>query len=200
VIGVESFRKSAPSAQFEEVGLPAESQNHASPSVPPLREIFRSEVGFVLRVLRRLGVPEPDLDDAAQDVFVVVHRKLEGLEPRATLKGWLFGIAQRVAIARRRRARVRLEEPRADLDSAATVEGQGDATAQVDARTLLLRAIDRLDDDRRAAFVLYELEGFTIHEIARALDCPLQTVYSRLRTARQLVRSYVERASRMRAP
>jgi RNA polymerase sigma-70 factor (ECF subfamily) len=150
-------------------------------------------------VLRRLGVPEADLDDAAQDVFVVVHRRLAELEPRPSLKGWLFGIAQRVAIARRRRAHVRREEPRADLDSAGHVEGQPDVTARVDARALLLRALDKLDDDRRAVFVLYELEGFTIHEIARAVDSPLQTVYSRLRTARQLVRSSVERASRMRA-
>ncbi|HEX6273727.1 MAG TPA: sigma factor, partial [Polyangiaceae bacterium] len=118
MIGVESFRKSDAAGQFEEVGLPAEPepQSHAATSVPSLRAIFESEVGFVLRVLRRLGVPESDLDDAAQDVFIVVHRKLESIVPGPSLRGWLFGIAQRVAIARRRRAHARHEEPHADLD------------------------------------------------------------------------------------
>jgi RNA polymerase sigma-70 factor (ECF subfamily) len=163
----------------------------ASPPPPDaqaltLRAIFEAEAAFVFRVLRRLGVPERDLDDAAQDVFVVVHRKLPEFEPATPLRSWLFGIARRVAAARCRRGYQRHEVTTGDLElsTVAAPDEQG-----VDARQLLNRALFELDAAKRDVFVLYELEGLSMHEVAAAVGCPLQTAYSRLHAARALVQS-----------
>lgn len=157
---------------------------------PSLREVFDAEVAFVFRVLRRLGVPERDLDDAAQDIFVVVHRRLPSFEGGLSLRAWLFGIAKRVALARRRRASQRLER----LESEAGDSGVSRSNEeQIAARALLERALAALDDPKREVLFLYELEGMPMHEVAEAIGCPLQTAYSRLRSARAIVRSELER-------
>jgi RNA polymerase sigma-70 factor (ECF subfamily) len=163
-----------------------------------LREVFQAEAGFVLRILRRLGVPDADLEDAAQDVFLVVHRKLPEFDARSGLRGWLFGIASRVALARRRRAHVRHEVPRADLSPLGPEAPASDAGGRIDARALLIHALEKLDVEKRAVFVLYELEGFAMAEVAAAVECPLQTAYSRLRLARDIVRRSIERKDRTR--
>jgi RNA polymerase sigma-70 factor, ECF subfamily len=154
-----------------------------------LREVFDTEVAFVFRVLRRLGVPERDLDDAAQDVFVVVHRRLPSFEGGLSLRAWLFGIARRVALARRRRASQRFEHLDNEAHGAATDVGNEE---QIAARALLERALAVLDAPKREVLFLYELEGMPMHEVAQAVGCPLQTAYSRLRAARALVRSELE--------
>lgn len=152
---------------------------------PSFREVFDTEVGFVFRVLRRLGVPERDLDDAAQDVFVVVHRRLPSFEGGLSLRAWLFGIARRVALGRRRRASQRLEQLGSEsLDVGADASKE----EQIAARALLERALAVLDAEKREVLFLYELEGMPMHEVAEAVGCPVQTAYSRLRTARVLVR------------
>ncbi len=71
---------------------------------------------------------------------------------------------------------------------------QHDALAMKQARVVLDRILDELDDDKRAVFVLYEIEELSMAEVADALGCPLQTAYSRLHAARKLVESAVERA------
>lgn len=151
-----------------------------------LRDVFDAEAAFVFRVLRRLRVPEPDLDDAAQDVFVIVHRRLESFDPALSLRAWLFGIARRVALARRRRASHRAEEYSAAAEGVAT---ETSAENQVAARALLERALAVLDGPQREVLFLYELEGMPMHEVAQAIGCPLQTAYSRLRAARALVQN-----------
>lgn len=198
--GVETFIESGGGPQEGGVGLPAEPRANDVPPVPNLREVFRAEAGFVLRVLRRLGVPDADLEDAGQDVFVIVHRKLATFDHRSSLRAWLFGIANRVALARRRLAYFRHEQARGDLDPIADGAEQSDQSTRLDARALLVRALDKLDDDKRAAFVLYELEGFSMPEVSAAVGCPVQTAYSRVRVARQTVRAEVERSLRWRKP
>jgi RNA polymerase sigma-70 factor, ECF subfamily len=156
---------------------------------PSLRDVFDAEVAFVFRVLRRLGVPERDLDDAAQDVFVVVHRRLPSFEPGLSLRAWLFGIIRRVALGRRRRASQRLEELGTEADSVASAPCKEE---QLAARALLERALAVLDAPKREVLFLYELEGMPMHEVAEAVGCPLQTAYSRLRAARSLVRGELD--------
>jgi RNA polymerase sigma-70 factor (ECF subfamily) len=182
--------------QYLRVAHPAVLEAEGPPEAPALRDVFREHAPFVLRILRRMGVPEADLEDAAQDVFVVVHRKLPGYDGRASVRTWLFGIAQRIALARRRRAHARHEVTRADVDTAGQRPSLSEDAAQLDARALLIDAIDRLDSDKRAVFVLYEIEGFSMHEVAAAVECPLATAYSRLRLARELVRASIERRRR----
>jgi len=154
--------------------------------------MFDLHAAFVLRVLRRMGVPERDLDDAVQDAFVVAHRRLSSYDPAVLPTSWLFGIARRIAIAHRRRAHARREEPRSEIDLGSVPPGQLDALLGTEAQSILLAALESLDEPKRAVFVLYELEGVPMAEVARAVVCPLQTAYSRLHAARALVRTSVE--------
>lgn len=155
--------------------------------------IYEQHFDFVWRSLRRLGVPEASVDDAAQDVFVVVYRRLADFEGRSTVRTWLFGIALRVARSHRRRlARKGHAEPLpAELESE---EGDPeDALGRRRAAEFLERFLAGLDEDKRAVFVLAELEQMTAPEIEAALGVKLNTVYSRLRAARRAFEGAVQR-------
>jgi RNA polymerase sigma-70 factor (ECF subfamily) len=156
--------------------------------------IFAEHAAFVLRTLRRLGVNPADVEDAAQDVFVVVHRNLDRYDPASSLRSWLFGITTRVASDYRRRAYVRREQVTAEPPDAIAPAEQAERFEQARARALLDAALDRLDERQRAVFILYELEGLAMPEVADLVACPLQTAYSRLHAARDKVRAFVERA------
>jgi RNA polymerase sigma-70 factor, ECF subfamily len=156
--------------------------------------VYDQHFAFVWRSLRRLGVPDRLLDDAAQDVFIVVHRRLDGFEGRSTVKSWLFGIARRVAHDHRRRVG---RKERTDLlpesvtDPDATTPAHDAERAQ--AVRVLHEILAALDDDKREVFVLAELEQMTVPEIADAIDANVNTVYSRLRAARQAFERQVAR-------
>lgn len=145
--------------------------------------LFRDHFGFVYQNLRRLGVPPAAVEDAAQEVFLVVLRRSDA--PITSIRGWLFGIARRIAWRQRRSAerQNRLTQALAEEDRPA-LDGAG-AVAEREAAALLERFLGRLDDDKRAVFLLAELEQMTAPEIARALGVKENTVYSRLRAARQ---------------
>jgi RNA polymerase sigma-70 factor (ECF subfamily) len=154
--------------------------------VVDVEQIFHQHGAYVVRALRYFGVPERELPDVCQEVFVVVHRKLAEFEQRSSIRTWLYRIAQRAASDYRRRAHVRRElvtgEP---IDGIQSDERHFDAA--LDARATLIRALGVLDEDKRAVFVLFEIEGLTMKEIAATLRCPLQTAYSRLHAARKLM-------------
>jgi RNA polymerase sigma-70 factor (ECF subfamily) len=134
------------------------------------------------RALRRLGVEPAGLDDAVQDVFVVVHRRLAEFDGRS-LRGWLYAIAVRVASDHRRNASHRRTEPLAEtlVDPAPGPSRTSELAASV---RLLHALLAELDDKKRTVFVLGELEELGAPEIADALGENLNTVYSRLRAAR----------------
>ncbi len=157
--------------------------------------IYREHFRFVWRSLARLGVPDGDLADAAQDVFVVVHRKLSDFDYQHRLTTWLYAICMRVASERRRSARSRYEVLSEQLPEVARAHELGDG-AQVRAthhRLLLEQALEALPIEQRAVFTLFELEGLSASAIAELVDAPLATVHSRLRLARQTVRRVLER-------
>jgi RNA polymerase sigma-70 factor, ECF subfamily len=172
----------------------------ADPIKPPdFAGLYQSEFGFVWRTLQRLGVERPALDDAAQEVFVVVYRKLDGYDARTTVRSWLFGIALRVAGQRRRTARRRPEHALpVDLPAPEQHDPHG-ATENAQALRLVYALLDQLDDDKRAVFMLAELEQMTAPEIAEVLGIKLNTVYSRLRAARREFEAALA-AYRARAP
>lgn len=163
-----------------------------SPSFP---DVYDEHFRFVWRSLRRLGVPEADVADAAQEVFVVVHRKLEGFEGRAKLATWIFGICLRIA-SRRRNSPAKRREVHDEAAIANQIDPGDGAAAEVERRDRL-RVLDALLDDlpleQRAVFVLFELEAMTGEDIAEALEIPLGTVYSRLRLAREAFERGVKR-------
>ena len=106
--------------------------------------VYAEHAGFVCRVLRGMGLPDAQLDDAVQDVFLVVHRRLGEFDGQAKVRTWLFGIALRVASHHRRRAkRARDHIPVADTLSS-------DARSPLDSQLPRSRATDlRRSNPRR---------------------------------------------------
>jgi RNA polymerase sigma-70 factor (ECF subfamily) len=153
------------------------------------REIFDEHARYVVRALRHLGVAEADLDDMAQEVFITVQRKLPEFEGRSKLSTWIYSICLRVASDYRRRAYVVRERAHAEPAEHVTGECVEDPALRVESRRLVQHLLGVLDADKRAVFVLYEIEGLTMREVAEVVECPLQTAYSRLHAARELLES-----------
>jgi RNA polymerase sigma-70 factor (ECF subfamily) len=159
--------------------------DRATPGPVGFDELYGQHFDFVWRSLFRLGVPAALVEDATQDTFVVVHRRLSSLRPDASARAWLFGIALRVAHDYRR-TRQRKPVHRFDVESTASPDvGPFEKAAASEASRVLDQFLDSLDDDKRAVFVMAEMEEMTAPEIAAALGATLNTVYSRLRVARE---------------
>jgi RNA polymerase sigma-70 factor (ECF subfamily) len=161
---------------------------------PNVVEIYERHFDFVWRSLRRLGVGASDLEDATQEVFLVVHRRLEDFEHRSAIKTWIFGIALRIAKVYRHKAarrRTLVSEDKALL--VCTSDSPEQASAHTQAAEQVQVLLDELDDDKRAVFILAELEQLPAAEIAQALGLPTNTVYSRLRLARAAFESSLQR-------
>ena len=157
----------------------------AAPLPPTFATVFAEHAALVWRTMRRLGLREADAEDLAQEVFMVIHRKLPTFEARSKLSTWIYGICVNVAADHHRRAHVRREVPTDDLPDRGVPGGQDAALAAAESRARLDRALETLDDDKRAVFVLYELEEVPMAEIAVVVGAPLQTVYTRLHAARR---------------
>jgi RNA polymerase sigma-70 factor, ECF subfamily len=181
------------------VTVPSASQPRGAAEDRPrpaqeLEAIYDEHFDFVWRSLRRLGVERSLLDDALQDVFLVVHRRLSQFEQRSSLKTWLFGICLRVAsdYLRRRRHRPLGGEPALDLPDVGSPDpleqaARGEAVAFLDAQ------LSALDPDKRAVFILSELEDMSGPEIAEAVGVNVNTVMSRLKAARAQFEASVKR-------
>jgi len=159
---------------------------NATPCSRAVTHLYAQYSDFVRRVLQSHGVGPWHLEDAAQDVFLVVFRRLAEFEPRASHKTWLFAIATRIAKDYRRRA-VR-KEGLLELDEHPIPCSRADPYETV-AVAEALRELDRklglLDVGRREVFILAQVEQMTAPEIADTLRVKLNTVYSRLRSARR---------------
>ncbi len=164
-------------------------------STPDFPSVYRSEFPYVWKTLRRLGVPPQDLEDLAHDLFVVVHRHFSEYDPTRPLRPWLFGIAVRLVADFRRSARHVREVLGDRIDPVDVAPTPHDQLEGKEARALLLNALDTLDLDRRAVFVMHELDEIPMPEIASVLAIPLNTAYSRLRLARVDVASAIERCT-----
>lgn len=174
-----------PSAQLR--GRPSASGPEGAPenaAEAPLafEAVYAAHFRGVWRTLHRLGVGRSQLDDAAQDVFVVVYRRFGEFDGRS-LRGWLYAIAVRVASDYRRRPWQRRSVPLTDVvvDSAPDPARASELSESV---RLLHDLLAELPDEQRVVFVLGELEQLTAPEIAKALELNLNTVYSRQRAAR----------------
>jgi len=119
--------------------------------------------------------------------MITVHRRLASFDG-ASLRGWLYGICVRVASDYRRSARVRRELVTDSLPEAAdTIDLAESLDRERNARRVLT-ALEALDEPKRAAFVLFEIEELTLAEVSEAVGAPLQTVYSRIKAAREQMR------------
>jgi RNA polymerase sigma-70 factor, ECF subfamily len=157
-----------------------------------LARLLRDEFRSVWRLVRRFGVPSASADDAAQEVFIIAARRLDEIEIGRERR-YLFGIAIRVA-ANARRAHAKRPE-HADTNALGEVQSHiplSDALLdQKRMRELSDSVLDAMSLELRTAFVLFELEGFSVPEIAELLEIPTGTVASRLRRAREVFQRVV---------
>ncbi len=146
--------------------------------------IYEEHFDYVWRLLRRFGARERDREDLAHDVFVAVHRSLDRFDRERPVRPWLVGVAFRVVSDYRRKASFERELP---VDDHPTASTEPDALARLEEaerRALVAAGLERIPTDQRAVFVLHEMEGQSVPEIARALCISDNTCYSRLRLAR----------------
>ena len=172
---------------------PAVSRAERTLPLSEFKELFVAEFSWVCRTLRRLGVRQNDLEDAAQQVFVSVHEKFESYDRARPVRPWLAAFAYRVASNQNRLARHRrevLEEVGPDSPDEIDPEK---ALDEKQIRDRVLKALDHVELERRAVLVMHDIDAFTAAEIAEALGVPLNTVYSRLRVARQELRAALAR-------
>lgn len=157
------------------------------------RSVYADHFEFAYRSLRLLGVAPDALEDAAQDVFGVVSRRLREFAGQSSLRTWIFAIVHRVA-ANYLRTRRRKQPPREPLtESIPANQPSPEACAQAaQAVARVQEFCDRLDDGRRVVFVLGLVEAVPASEIAPLLGIPLFTVYSRMRTLREQLQRFLE--------
>lgn len=155
----------------------------SAPYQPPgIAAVYEAHFQYVYRCLRSLGVRSDLLDDALQDVFLVVQDKLAYFDGRSQLRTWLYAIVLRVA--RRYRARAAREHQQ-DCETELSSECASERSLEQQERVQLAQlALASLDDDKREVFVLSQVEQMSAPEIAEVIGIPVNTVYSRLRAAR----------------
>jgi RNA polymerase sigma-70 factor (ECF subfamily) len=159
-------------------------------------QAFERHFPMVWRSLRRLGVAQHALDDAAQDVFLVLHRRWLDFQHQSSLKTLIYGILLRVASDHKRRARrerARWSPEQSELES--PTETPDRILQQREASRLLHVALSQLDDKERQMLVLVDLEEGSVVEAAEALGINLNTAYSRLRRGRQSFEKALRAAS-----
>jgi len=159
---------------------------------PSFEELYRGYFAFSWRALLALGVPAAGIEDAAQEVWVVVHRRLPDFEGRSALKTWLFGIAVNVARNARRseRRRAKVSPLRDELVSMAP--DPASASEDREAWRLVAVFLATLDEQRREVFVCSVLEGMSAPEAAEATGLDVATVNNRIRSLRRSFKTWLE--------
>ena len=152
-------------------------------------EVYDQHGPFVWRCLRNVGVPLAALEDATQDVFLVVHRRLPTVEPRLNMRAWLFGIVRNVASNQRRSIRRKGTMAEAlDAEPAHPAAGPLEHAENAEAAAFIESFLRRLRDRQRDVFILGVIEDMNGPEVATALSIPVNTAYTRLRSVRAMFR------------
>jgi RNA polymerase sigma-70 factor (ECF subfamily) len=145
--------------------------------------VYERELDYVLQTLRRLGASPWEMEDLAQEVFLVLHRNWDTLDTSRPLRAYLFGTAFRVVCAQRRR-RIR-EIPFPELDAEDTALSPEMSVHAQESVRVLLAALERIPLQRRAVIIMHDLDGFSVAEIAHRLSITRFNTYARLRKARK---------------
>jgi len=165
--------------------------------IPAFEQVFRQHVAQVCRALRAMGVPPRQVDDAAQEVFLIVHDKFAEFEGRSKLSTWIYAITYRVGANYRAKAR---RQPRlASLDDThlASSGSPEQALSGKEAARFVERFASQLEDGMRDVFVLCLLEGQPCVDVGALLGLNVNTVYSRVRLLRDELRAALERHHRL---
>lgn len=153
------------------------------------RALFDAEFGFVCRTLRRLGVREADVCDVAQELFVTAHNGYGEFDKTRSARAWLFGYARGYASNYRKLGWHQGRELDDQLPRSSPRIGD-----RMDARARVAMGLAALDDDKKTVLILHDMEGIAAPEIAETLGLPLNTVYSRIRMARDAFKLALEGA------
>jgi RNA polymerase sigma-70 factor, ECF subfamily len=179
----------APHVDLPHIEPEFDAVERASGPALTFERVYSEHFEFVWRSLRLFGVHPGSLEDATQETFSVVARRLPDFAARSSVRTWLFGIAQRVAQNQRRSFR-RKVAPLQPLEHSPPSAGPSpEASAQAaQAAALLERFAAELDEEWRTVFVLGLVEGVAAPELAALLELPVNTIYSRIRALRQQLR------------
>jgi RNA polymerase sigma-70 factor (ECF subfamily) len=161
-------------------------------------EAYNRDLDYLFETLQRLGAGAREVEDLAQEVFVVLHRHWPALDTTRPLRPYLFGVAFRVVCAHRRRRK--REVPWLGLDaedSGSSPEGQLQSKESV---ALLMAALERVPLPRRAVLVMHELDGVPIADVAERFSISRFGAYARLRKAHRELASAVRRLLKEGAP
>jgi RNA polymerase sigma-70 factor (ECF subfamily) len=153
---------------------------------------------FVYRCARRLGVPPSAADDVVQEVFVVLHRRLPEYDGRATLQSWVYGILANTVrdyrrSFRRKQAPLLVAERDEQLGPASSTASPERRIQLKQDLELLTQLLDELPEEQRELIVLSELEQMSVPEICACIGGNSNTVYSRLRVARDALKTRLSR-------
>jgi RNA polymerase sigma-70 factor (ECF subfamily) len=154
--------------------------------------IYAEYFPFVWRCLRGLGVAGSGLDDAAQDVFVVVHRRLPDFRGDSNVKTWLYAIMRNVAANHRRGVSRKGHAEELDHQLPSVQPDPAEHAQDAEAAAFVATFLKGLDEKKRDVFVLAVLEELPIPEVSEMLEIPLNTAYTRLRSVRAAFRSALE--------
>ena len=157
---------------------------------PSFEELCTRYFEFVWKCARGFGAKSDEIDDVVQDVFLVVQRRHadfeENLKEEGGARSWIYAITRRVVSSHRRGRRERDERSAADVDSLRSSERSPLAAAEHNLEVRILSTVlDQLDERKREVFVLSEILEMSGREIAEMIGAPMNTVYSRLRAARE---------------
>lgn len=173
-------------------------------SSPPARkpesaciDAFEAELDYVFSTLQRLGTAPSEIEDLAQEIFMVLHRNWTSLDTSRPLRPYLFGVAFRIACAHRRRRGREIPYPALDAeDGAPRPDGLLQSKESI---TLLLSALESVPMVRRAVVVMHDLDGVAIVDVARTLAISRFGAYARLRKGRRELAAAVRRLSKATA-
>jgi RNA polymerase sigma-70 factor (ECF subfamily) len=161
-------------------------------------EAFDRELEYIFETLRRLGAIPREVEDLAQEIFVVLHRNWSKLDTSRPLRPYLFGVVFRVVCAHRRR-RVR-EIPYPSLDAQDAGASPERTLQSKESIVLLTAALQRVPLPRRAVLIMHELDGVPIPEVAERLSITRFGAYARLRKAHKELAAAVQRLLREGVP
>jgi RNA polymerase sigma-70 factor (ECF subfamily) len=166
--------------------------------MPSFEEVYDTQFAFVWRNVLNRGVPTSAVDDVVQEVFLVVHRKLDTFEGRSSVRTWLAAVVRRVVKDYlQKRGNAPIGEP---LDDEGPAGGEGAGPGEALEARRAAKALDELlaqmPESQREVFILHEIEELTGREIAEAVNANENTVHTRLRAARRIFR---EGLARLRA-
>jgi RNA polymerase sigma-70 factor (ECF subfamily) len=171
---------------------------HSAPSVPvpegTCLAAFDGELDYIFATLKRLGAVPAEIEDLAQEVFVVLHRNWRTLDTDRPLRPYLFGVAFRILSAHRRRRA--WEIPYADLDAEDRAVSPERSLQNKQSVALLMAGLQHLPLSRRAVIVMHDLDDVPIAEVAQSLSITRFGAYARLRKGRRELAAAVRRLSR----